>query len=223
MPRTKQKHRIRVLLADDHPFVREGVRQHLARQSSIEIIGEASDGEEACRQTKKLKPDVLILDIRMPRKDGLTVARQLRRSVPGTKIIVFSMHDNSKYVLDIVRSGAVGYVTKDAPAPELIGAIKAVNNGKTFFSPRISRILMGDYVKHAHTVEKVSGGKLSRREREILSLIANGYTNKEIGRCLGVSPRTIEAHRTHIREKLDIDRTADLIKYAMANGLVVEG
>lgn len=223
MPRKKQQDRIRVLLADDHPFVREGVRQHLVKQSCIEVIGEASDGEEACSKTKKLRPDVLILDIRMPGKDGLTVARRLRKTSPTTKIIAFSMHDNSKYVLDIVRSGARGYVTKDAPAPELIGAIKAVNSGKTFFSPRISRILMGDYVKHAGTMEKISDGKLSKREGEILSLIANGYTNKEIGRCLGVSPRTIEAHRTHIREKLEIDRTADLIKYAMTRGLVVEG
>lgn len=216
----RKQQKIRVLLADDHPFVREGVREHLVKQSDIEVIGEASDGEETIQKAKKLHPDILILDIRMPGVDGLAVARRLRKTVPATKIIAFTMYDNRKYVLDIVRSGARGYITKDAPASDLVGAIKAVNSGKTFFSPRILKVVVGDYVKHAGLVEKVSGGKLSRREGEVLSLIANGYTNKEIGRCFGVSPRTIEAHRAHIREKLGMDRTADLIKYAMANGIV---
>ena len=217
----RQNNKIRVLLADDHPFVREGVRQHLVKQKCIEVVGEASDGEETCRMTKKLRPDVLVLDIRMPSGDGLLVARRLRKMASATRIIIFSMYDNSRYVLDVVRLGARGYVTKDASAPELVGAIKAVNNGKTFFSPRISKVLMGDYVKHAEIVERASGGKLSKREGEILSLIANGYTNKEIGRCLGVSPRTIEAHRAHIREKLEINTTADLVKYAISNGIAL--
>lgn len=215
----RKRDKIWVLLADDHPFVREGVSDHLIKQKDMKVVGEASDGEDAIRQTKKLRPDVLILDIRMPGLDGLAVAKRLRRATPETKIIAFSMYDDRKYVLEIIRSGAKGYITKDADASELVSAIKAVYNGKTFFSSRISKIVMGDYVKHVDTMEKVSGGKLSRREEEVLSLVASGYTNKEIGRCFGVSPRTVEAHRAHIREKLGMDRTADLIKYAMANGI----
>lgn len=218
----RKKQKIRVLLADDHPFVREGVREHLVKQDDIDVVGEASDGEAAIRETKKLRPDILLLDIKMPGLDGLVVARRLRRAMPQTKIIAFTMYDNRQYVLDLVRSGARGYITKDTGASELVRAIRAVHDGKPFFSPRIAKLVTGDYVKHVEIMEKMSGDKLSRREGEVLSLIANGYTNKEIGRCFGVSPRTIEAHRAHIRKKLAVDRTADLIKYAMAHGITAE-
>lgn len=218
MAKEKQK-RIRVLLADDHPFVREGVRAHLAEQKIIDLVDEATEGEETIRKVRNLRPDVLVLDIRMPGADGLDVARQLRRTVPETKIIAFTAHDNEGYVLDMIRLGAKGYVLKDAPPSELVNAIQAVHEGRTFYSSRISKLVVDDYLKHTKLIEKTSESNLSKREQEVLALLAKGYTNKEIGHCFGVSPRTIEAHRAHIRQKLGLDRMADLIGYAVKSGI----
>lgn len=214
-----RKQIIKVLFADDHPFVREGIRGHLSSQKDIEVVGEASTGAEAIRKVRKLQPDVLITDIRMPDMTGLDVAKQVRKTAPKTQIIVLSMYDDREYVLESVHSGVKAYVMKDAAPSDLIKAIRAVNNGETFFSPEISRIFSDEYVAHAEAFDRAS--VLSDREKEVLAMIAQGNTNKGIAGCFGVSPRTIESHRAHIRTKLGLDTTAELVQYAITNGLVV--
>lgn len=214
----RKKNVIRVLIADDHPAVRDGIRVCLAEQKEIKVIGEAADGEETIRKTNELRPDILILDVVMPRVNGLDVARQLRRTAPETKIIALSIYETREYVVGMVRSGVRGYLSKTVSPSELVNAIKAVNNGKTFFTSSIAQILLNDYVKHAETIGEAS--RLSKREKEVLAQVVQGYTSREIARHFSISRRTVETHRLHIRKKLGLDYTADLIKYAIAEGIV---
>ena len=212
-----KKQTIRVMLADDHATVREGIRTYLATQAGIKVVGEATGGEEAIWKTNKISPDVLILDVAMPRVNGLDVAKQLKRLAPETKIIALSVYDSNEYVAGMVRSGAMGYVSKNDPPATLVEAIKTVYAGETFFTPAAAQILLDDYVKHAETIGEAS--ELSEREKEVLVQIVEGCTNKEIGKRFRISRRTVETHRQHIRKKLGLDTTADLIKYAVVNGL----
>ncbi len=212
------KQKIRVLVADDHPVVRKGLQSCLARQESLKLVGEAADGEEALQKALALIPDVVLLDISMPRRDGLAVTTALRKEVPQTKILILSMHSNKEYLFRIIQAGAHGYVSKGASPEELLHAIQSVHNGETFFSPEIAQAALNQLVNNGGKKEPFA--QLTSREREVLILIAQGRSNKEIASHLGIGVRTIETHRERIMRRLDIHSVAGLTKFAIANGLV---
>jgi two-component system nitrate/nitrite response regulator NarL len=213
-----KKDKIKILVADDHPVVRKGLQSCLARQDRLKLVGEASDGEEALRKTRELHPDVVLMDISMPRMNGLAVTEVLRKEAPNVKILVLSVHNNKEYVFRIIQAGAHGYISKEAPPEELLRAIESVHTGEPFFSPEIARAALNQIV--------TSGGKkepfaqLTSREREVLILIAEGQSNKEIANRLGIGVRTIETHRERIMRRLDIHSVAGLTKFAIANGMI---
>jgi DNA-binding NarL/FixJ family response regulator len=213
---TKQK--IKILVADDHPVVRRGLQACLAREGRLKIVGEAADGDEALRKTHELAPDVVLMDVNMPRMDGLAVTEVLRKEAPEVKVLVLSMHNNQEFIFRIIQAGAHGYVSKEAPPEELLRAIESVFAGEPFFTPEIAKAALNQLV--------TSGGKkepftqLTTREREVLALIAEGQSNKEIANRLGIGVRTIETHRERIMRRLGIHSVAGLTKFAIANGLV---
>jgi len=212
------KPKIKILLVDDHPVVRKGLYSCLAPRKNLEIVGEASDGNEALRKVKELMPDLVLMDLAMPEPDGLTVAERLRRETPQVKVLILSMHSTREYVLRIIKAGARGYVLKDAPTEELVRAIEAVNAGETFFSPAVARIALTQYVNESSRTDPLS--RLSDRERDVLARIAEGRSNKEIACDLDIGVRTVETHRERIMQKLDIHSVAGLTKFAINNGLV---
>lgn len=212
------KGKIRILVADDHPVVRKGLQSCLARQDSLRIIGEAADGDEALAKALELSPDVVLLDISMPRRDGLVVTAALRKEAPQIKVLILSVHNNKEYIFRIIQAGAHGYVSKEAPPEELLRAIESVYKGETFFSPEIARAALNQLVCNGGKREPFA--QLTGREREVLTLIAQGQSNKEIASQLGISVRTIETHRERIMRRLDIHSVAGLTKFAIANGLI---
>jgi DNA-binding NarL/FixJ family response regulator len=209
---------IRVLLVDDHPVVRKGLSSYLSNFGQVSIIGEASDGQEALRKARELAPDLVLMDIDMPRMNGLTAADTMRKENPKIKVLVLSMHSDTDNVLRILQSGARGFVLKQAPTEELIRAIESINAGETFFSPDVARVAINQFVRGGG--EGPQTGQVSNREREVLIAIAEGLSNKEIACRLGVGVRTIETHRERIMRKLDIHSVAGLTKFAIAKGLV---
>ncbi len=216
MSTTKQK--IKVLVADDHPVVRKGLQSCLAKQERLKIVGEAADGDEALRKTRELVPDVVLMDIAMPRMNGLAVTEVLRKENSKSKILVLSVHNNREYIFRIIRAGAHGYVSKEASPDELLRAIESVYNGHAFFSPEIARAALNQFVSSGGKKEPFN--QLTTREREVLVAIAEGKSNKEIASRLGIGVRTIETHRERIMRRLDIHSVAGLTKYAIANGMV---
>jgi two-component system nitrate/nitrite response regulator NarL len=212
------KQKIKVLVADDHPVVRRGLQSLLAKQERLTIVGEAADGEEALQKALALSPDVVLLDISMPRRDGLEVTAVLRKDAPRIKVLILSVHSNKEYIFRIIQAGAHGYVSKEAAPEELLRAIEAVYSGETFFSPEIARAALNQLVNHGGKKEPF--GQLTGREREVLVLIAQGQSNKEIASQLGIGVRTIETHRERIMRRLDIHSVAGLTKFAIANGMV---
>lgn len=217
--KTKKK-KIRLLLVDDHPVVRDGIKFSLSAKPHIQIVGEASDGEEAVRKTIQLKPDVVLMDINMPSMSGLEAAKQLRTLAPDAKILALTMHDNKEYILRITQLGAKGYVFKDDSPSDLIGAIEAVYAGDVFFSPKASKFLLKEYVKTAQSLEISPIPDLTLQECEVLKLIASELTTKKIAEQLNVSPRTVETYRERIMEKLNISTVAGLTKFAIQKGLI---
>jgi len=213
-PRSKTK--IKVFLIDDHPVVREGVRSYLRGKSSIAMVGEAADDKEALRKLRKLSPDVIILDINLPAMDGGELARRLRLSVPGAKLIAFSIHVGQEYVIRMARSGAHGYVTKDAPTDDLLKAIHRVHEGGLAFPAGMGDALLAPGVRPPPDESRPA---LTAREREVLVLLADGLANKQVARKLGISVRTVETHREHLSRKLGIASVAGLTKYAIQHGL----
>src|SRR2546426_809820 len=214
--RTKRK--IRLLLVDDHPLVREGIRSCLHPHKQLEIVGEAADGREALVKAKELNPDIVLMDINLPRTNGLEATRLLRNAAPETKVLILTVHNNKEYVLQIVQAGARGYVLKDTSTEELVRAIERVDGGEAFFSSDVARLLLNDYVTHSGRRKSVED-ELSDREREVLALIAEGCSNKDIASRLGLSVRTVETHRARIMQRLDIHNTAGLTKFAINHGL----
>ncbi len=216
MSTTKKK--IKVLVVDDHPVVRKGLQICLGRQEHMQIVGEAADGAEALLKTRQLAPDLVLLDIDLPRMNGLTVTEVLRKEMPKTKVLVLSVHSNKEYIFRIIEAGAHGYVSKGAPPEELVRAIESVCGGEPFFSPEIARAALDQLVS--------SGGKkqpftqLTDREREVLALIAEGRSNKEVASRLGIGVRTIETHRERIMRKLGIHTVAGLTRFAILNGVI---
>jgi DNA-binding NarL/FixJ family response regulator len=212
---------IRILLADDHAVMRHGLKLLLEQQEDFRVVGEAGDGREALQLAECLEPDVAVLDITMPHLNGVEAARQIRAKLPGTAVVILSMHADETYVLRALKAGARGYLLKESPEADFLKAIRSVTEGKAFFSPLVSRLLVEDYVRQlrAKDVED-SYELLSDREREILQLLAEGNTNKEVAHMLHLSPYTVETHRSNILEKLNIHSVAELILYAVRKGLI---
>jgi two-component system response regulator NreC len=213
--------KIRILLADDHNVMRKGLRLLLESQPGFSVVGEASDGHQAVEQAEATKPDVVVLDIGMPRLSGTEAAQRIGELLPGTSVIILSMHSDEGYVMRALKAGAKGYLLKDAAEGDLVEAIQAVGNGKTFFSSEISKMLVEDYVREIRTrgVED-SYELLTSREREILHLLAEGKSNKDIASTLNLSPYTVETHRRNLQEKLNLHSFAELILYAVRKGLI---
>lgn len=209
---------IRVLLVDDHPVVRQGLRSCLVGNLHLAIVGEASDGREGVRKAKELLPDIVLMDIDMPNMNGLAAAELLRKDLPQVKVLILSMYSHSEFVMRIVQSGARGYVLKEAAPNELVKAIETIHAGEAFFSPDIARLALNQFVQGngvgPHPYE------LTAREREVLIAIAEGLSNKEIACRLGVGVRTVETHRERIIRKLNIHSIAGLTKFAISKGLV---
>ena len=213
--------RIRILLADDHTVVRQGLRKLLEERPDWEVIAEAGDGREAVRLAEQHKPDVAILDVAMPLLNGIEATRQIARRVPGTRVLVLSMHADEAYVTQILQAGATGYLLKDSADVDLLKAVEEAAQGRSFFSPAIARVMLDDYVRQlADKGITDRYESLSEREREIFQLIAEARTNKEIAALLNVSPSTVETHRAHIMEKLDLHSAAEIVLYAVRRGVI---
>jgi DNA-binding NarL/FixJ family response regulator len=210
---------LRILLADDHTVVRQGLRKVLEERPEWEVIAEAGDGREAVREAERLTPDVAILDVAMPLLNGIEATRQIAKRVPTTRILVLSMHADEAYVRQILEAGALGYLLKDSADVDLIQAVSAVSQGKSFFSPAVARVMLDGYVRgDKSAIDRYES--LSLREREIFQLVAEAKTNKEIAALLSVSPSTVETHRAHIMEKLDLHSAAEIVLYAVRRGVI---
>lgn len=212
-PRAK----IKVFLVDDHPSVREGVRNCLTTKGSFQVVGEAADDAETLRKVKRAAPDVIILDVSLPSLDGGELARRLRQAVPAARILAFSMHASQEYVVRMARCGAHGYVTKDQPIARLVEAIQQVYKGGLSFPAGMADAIL------APDAAPSAGPALTAREREVLSLLAEGLANKEVARRLGISVRTAETHREHLSRKLGLNSVSGLTKYAIQHGLTALG
>ena len=212
------KTRIRILIADDHPVVRQGLAACLERHDHLVVVGEARDGFEAVALCRERKPDLVLMDIAMPRMSGLAAAEMLRREMPQIRVLILTMHSNKDYVRRVLQCGAAGYVLKDASPEDLVLAIEAVYRGEPYFSPEIAGLALDQFVRGPSGNVVVE--RLTCREREVLIQIADGFSNKEIASRLGVGVRTVETHRERIMRKLDIHSVAGLTKYALSRGLV---
>ncbi|HET9192190.1 MAG TPA: response regulator transcription factor [Vicinamibacterales bacterium] len=213
--------RVRILLADDHTVVRQGLRKLLEERPDWEVIAEAGDGREAVRLAEQHKPDVAILDVAMPLLNGIEATRQITKRVPSTRVLVLSMHADEAYVTQILQAGATGYLLKDSADVDLLKAVGEAAQGRSFFSPAIARVMLDDYVRQlADKGVTDRYESLSEREREIFQLIAEAKTNKEIAALLNVSPSTVETHRAHIMEKLDLHSAAEIVLYAVRRGVI---
>ncbi len=212
--------KIRVLLAEDHTIVRQGIAALLGVESDMEVIGEASSGLEAIELAKKLGPDVILMDIGMRQLNGLEATREIKRLFPSMKILVLTMYDNEEWIFQILKAGASGYLIKDSAMTDLSSALRAVYQGDSYLSPSISKMVIEEYIRKAELGEKKGvEDLLSGREREILQLIAEGNSVPQISNLLCISKKTVEAHKTHIMEKLNIHDKVGLIKYAIRSGL----
>lgn len=207
---------IRILLADDHRLVRQGFHLILASQPDLEIVGEASNGNEAIQLAEKLKPDVVVMDVAMPELNGIEATRRLAASLPRCKVLALSMHKDSVYVREILKAGARGYLLKDSADGDLLAAVRSVARGDGYLSPGVSDAVLSDYRRHVTDPLDL----LSSREREVLQAIAEGKTNKEIAVALNLSVYTVESHRGRIMEKLNLHSTGELVRFALRNGLI---
>lgn len=213
--------RVRILLADDHTIVRQGLRKLLEERPEWEVVAEAGDGREAVHMAEQHRPDVAILDVAMPLLNGIEATRQITKRVPSTRVLVLSMHADEAYVTQMLQAGATGYLLKDSADVDLVKAVGEAVAGRSFFSPAIARVMLDDYRRQLS--DKGVSDRfeiLSEREREIFQLIAEAKTNKEIAALLNVSPSTVETHRAHIMEKLDLHSAAEIVLYAVRRGVI---
>ncbi len=212
---------LRILLADDHTLVRQGVRKILEDQENWTVVGEAQDGRELVKKALEEQPDMMVVDVAMPLLNGIEATRQILRKLPSTKVLMLSMHADEAYIIQSLEAGARGYLLKDSADSDLVRAVSAVIDGKSFFSPSVAAIMLDDYVKHL--AEKGIGDRyssLTEREREVFQLVAEGKTNKEVADLLCISVATAETHRAHILQKLDLHSTAELVLYAVRRGVI---
>jgi len=213
--------RVRIVLADDHIVMRSGLRLLLERQPNLEVVGEAADGRQAVALSESAHPDVVIMDIAMPNLNGIEAARQIVNHNPRTAIAILSMHSDESYVIRALKAGARAYLLKDSAEADLLAAVRALTEGKSFFSPAISRILVEDYMRQLESRGAEDTYELlTNREREILQLLAEGKTNKEVANMLNLSLYTVETHRTHILQKLNLHSVPELILYAVRKGII---
>jgi two-component system, NarL family, response regulator NreC len=213
--------KLRILLADDHIVMRTGLRALLERQPNLEVVGESENGRETVALAASLRPDVVVMDVGMPVLNGIEATQMIVTQCPTIAVVILSMHADESYVMRALKAGARGYLLKDSAAADLIGAIQGISQGKSFFSPKVSRILAEDYVR----VLKQKGAVdtydlLTSREREILQLLAEGKANKEVATALNISPYTVETHRSHILQKLNLHNSAELVLYAVRKGII---
>ena len=208
--------KIRILLADDHTLVRRGFAMIVSAQEDMEVVGEAQNGREAVELAGKLQPDVVVMDVTMPELNGIEGTRRIGEACPRTRVLAVSMHRDSMYVREILRAGARGYLVKDSEDEELLNGLRAVARGEAYLSPAVSDAVLNDYRKHVTNPIDL----LTSREREVLQLIAEGKTNKEIAQLLTLSVYTVEAHRGKIMEKLNLHSTGDIVRFAIRNGLI---
>lgn len=208
--------RLRILLADDHSVVRQGFGRILAAQEDLEVVGEAANGREAVELAEQLKPDVIVMDVSMPELNGIEATRRLSKSIPRTRVLALSMHKDSVYVREILRAGAQGFLLKDASDLDLIAAVRALGQGQGYISPSVSEAVLSDYRRHVSDPIDL----LTSREREVLQMIAEGKTNKEIATTLNLSVYTVDAHRGRVMEKLNLHSSGEIVRFAMRNGLI---
>jgi DNA-binding NarL/FixJ family response regulator len=219
---------IRVLLADDHDILRDGLKALLEMAGDIRVVGEARTGREAVAETERLRPDVVLMDITMPELDGVEATRRIRQMAPEVRVLFLTMHEAEEYFFRALRAGAAGYVIKRTAAADLLAAVRAVARGESFLSPSVAHALVTDYAQRggrAGDAEEPAAGKdayttLTSREREVLQLVAEGYTNQEIADLLHLSIKTVQSHRAAVMEKLDLRDVTHLVRYAVRRGLV---
>jgi two-component system response regulator NreC len=207
---------IKILLADDHALVRQGFKMILGAQPDMQIVGEAGNGREAVELAEKLQPDLIVMDVTMPELNGIEATRRLAQSSPRTRVLALSMHKDAVYVREILRAGARGYLLKDSVDADLLAAVRSVAKGEGYLSPGVSDAVLTDYRKHVTDPLDL----LTSREREVLQMIAEGKTNKEIATLLNLSVYTVEAHRGRIMEKLNLHSTGELVRFSLRSGLI---
>lgn len=212
--------KIRILIADDHTLFRSGIAALLEDEQDMVVVGEAEDGREAVRLAGQLKPNVVLMDIAMPLLNGLEATRQIKREHPEINVLILTMYDHEEYFRETLEVGASGYIIKRAAATELVSAIRAVYNGEAVLSPAITRLLLEDYLSRDVHREEDDPNALSSREREVLQLIAEGKTSREIAEILHLSVKTVQSHRTSLMQKLDLHDRGDLIKYAIQKKII---
>jgi DNA-binding NarL/FixJ family response regulator len=201
--------------------MRQGLRRILEGRDDWEVVAEASDGREAVQQIVALQPDVAILDVGMPLLNGIDATAQIVRRCPTVNVLILSMHADEEYIVRALKAGAKGYLLKDSADAELIRAVEAVSTGKSFFSPAAAKVMLDDYLRHLADKGVIDRFEsLSEREREVFQLVAEGHSNKEVAEVLSVSPTTVETHRAHIMQKLDVHNTAELVLYAVRRGII---
>lgn len=210
----------RIVLADDHHLVRQGLRALLEAETDFEVVAEASDGLEVLSAVDREKPDVLIVDLMMPGLQGMEVTRQVAQRHPGTRVLILSMHADESYVIQALRNGASGYILKDSSARDLVQAIRQVQQRRSYLSPPLSDRAIEDYARRADTGKLDPYQSLTTREREVLQLVAQGLTNQEIAEMLVISARTVETHRANFMRKLNLGSTSDVVRFAVRRGLI---
>ena len=209
------------MLGDDHTIVRHGLRKILEERAEWEVVDEAGNGREAVKKILELEPDVAVLDIGMPQLNGIEATRQIVKRAPSVRVLILSMHSDEAYITQALQAGAKGYLLKDSADTDLIRAVTDVAGGRSFFSPAVAKVMLDDYVRHLAgkgIVDRFDA--LSEREREIFQLVAEGHSNKEIAELLSISPATVETHRAHILQKLDLHSTAEIVLYAVRRGVI---
>ncbi len=212
--------KIRVLVADDHTIVRQGLIGILKASDEVEVVAEAADGNEAVEKALKTKPDVAVLDVSMPRLSGIEAARRIHEALPATRLLVLTMHDDEEYILKMIRAGASGYLLKDGAASELLAGIRALKSGKTFFGPQATKALAEAFARDRPSEPANPYERLTDREREVFQLVVEGKTNSEIGEILFISAKTVDNHRTRLMEKLGLHSSAELVRFAARHKLL---